>query len=164
MRFILFVLSVLFLAAPALAQDSPMDRAESELRSTLAPSGVAVERTAPDELRLVMPSDITFDFNRADVRYEFMPRVRDLADTLARYPEMSVSIVGHADAIGSDAYNQTLSERRAHAVAAALMEFGIAYRRIGASGMGEWQPIASNADPWGRARNRRVEIRIKAKQ
>ena len=158
--FLAFILAVL--AGPAFAQESEMDRAEQELRDTMAPAGVAVERAAPDELRLRMPSDITFAFNRADVRYEFMPRLRDLARTLSRYPGMSVEIIGHADAIGSDGYNQVLSERRAHSVGSALMEFGVSYARIGARGMGEWAPIASNDNEWGRAQNRRVEIRIKA--
>ncbi len=162
MRFAILALSIFLFAAPAAGQVSEMDAAESEMRSSLAPSGVAVERVAPDELRLVMPSDITFDFNRAEVRYEFMPRVADLARTLSRYPGMSVEIIGHADAVGSDEYNQRLSERRAQAVGAHLLNQGIDSRRIGARGLGEWSPIASNAEEWGRAQNRRVEIRIKA--
>lgn len=160
MRFAL-ALSLL-LATPAFAQESEMDRAETELRSTMAPAGVAMERVSPDELRLVMPSDITFDFNRAQVRYEFMPRVRELASTLARYQGMSVEIIGHADAIGSDGYNQRLSERRAEAVGAALMQHGIALPRIASRGLGEFSPIAPNTSEWGRAQNRRVEIRILA--
>jgi outer membrane protein OmpA-like peptidoglycan-associated protein len=163
MRLGLLVLTFLVLSvAPVRAQQSEMDRAESELRDSMAPAGVAVERVAPDELRLRMPSDITFDFDRADVRREFVPRLRDLARTLVRYPGMSVEVVGHADAIGPDDYNQVLSERRAQAVGAALTQFGVAWRRIGTSGMGEWAPIASNANEWGRAQNRRVEIQIKA--
>jgi outer membrane protein OmpA-like peptidoglycan-associated protein len=151
-------------AAPAYAQTTEeMNRAESALRSDLAPSGVAVERVAPDQILLRMPSDITFDFDRANVRREFIPRVRDLARTLNTYPSMSVGIVGHADALGSDAYNQELSERRAHSVGAALTDFGVTYRRINASGMGEMAPVDSNATEWGRARNRRVEIRLIAK-
>jgi outer membrane protein OmpA-like peptidoglycan-associated protein len=161
MRLAILSFAFLVLAAPAFAQQSEMDRAESELRDSMAPAGVAVERVAPDEVRLVMPSDITFDFDRADVRYEFAPRIRDLANTLVRYPGMSVEIVGHADAVGSDAYNQALSERRAYSVGALLRRYGIDYGRIGAQGMGEWEPIASNATEWGRAQNRRVEIRIK---
>jgi outer membrane protein OmpA-like peptidoglycan-associated protein len=75
---------------------------------------------------------------------------------------MSISVVGHADAIGSDRYNLELSERRAQSVGQALMQFGVAYARIDASGMGEWAPVASNATEWGRAQNRRVEISVKA--
>lgn len=164
MRRAIFAVLLLFMSTPAMAQQGPseLDRAEAELRDSMAPAGVAVERAAPDEVRLVMPSDITFDFNKSDVRYEFLPRVRDLARTLTTYPGMSVRIVGHADAIGGDAYNQELSERRARAVGAALRDYGVAYGRIGVEGHGEWEPIASNAHEWGRARNRRVEISIKA--
>jgi outer membrane protein OmpA-like peptidoglycan-associated protein len=164
----IFLLAAAFLAAsftPAFAQDSEMDRAERELRDAMAPAaeaGATVERVAPNEVRVRMPSDITFDFNRADLKYQFMPRISDLARTLNRYPGMQVSIVGHADAIGSDEYNHRLSERRAWSVSEALSQFGVDRYRINTSGMGEWAPIASNADEWGRARNRRVEINVRS--
>jgi outer membrane protein OmpA-like peptidoglycan-associated protein len=165
MRFAVLALAIFALATPALAQESEMDRAEAELRDSMAPAasaGARVERVAPDEIRVRMPSDITFDFNRADVKYEFMPRIQDLARTLSRYPRTSIMIVGHADAIGSDQYNLALSQRRAEAVAAALLNNGVPYRRVDTRGMGEWEPVASNANEWGRAQNRRVEISIKA--
>lgn len=161
MRFVIAALALLFTAAPALAQESEMDRAEAEMRSSMAPAGASVDRVAPDEVRVVMPSDITFDFNRAEVRYEFVRHLQGLAQTLSRYPSMSVTVVGHADAIGSDGYNQQLSERRAYSVSDVLRRYGVDYRRIAASGRGEWEPIASNGDEWGRARNRRVEISVK---
>ena len=163
MRRALIAATLFLFASPAFAQNAEMDAAESELRRDMAPAGVTVERVAPDEVRLIMPSDITFDFDRADVRYEFMPRIADLARTLNAHPRMSIAIIGHADAIGSDGYNQALSERRARAVGARLMDYGVGYHRISASGRGEWAPVASNDTPWGRARNRRVEISIQNK-
>jgi outer membrane protein OmpA-like peptidoglycan-associated protein len=147
-------------AAPAFAQQTEMDAAESALRSEMAPAGVAVDRVSPNEIRVTMPSDITFDFNRADVRSEFAPRVASLARTLNQHRGMRIEIIGHADAIGSDQYNQELSERRARAVGASLLDYGVSFDRISASGRGEWSPVASNDNEWGRARNRRVEIRI----
>ncbi|MGQ0533052.1 MAG: OmpA family protein [Caulobacteraceae bacterium] len=153
------------LFAPAMAQETEMDRAERELRDAMAPAasaGATVERVAPDEVRVRMPSDITFDFNRADVKYEFMPRIADLARTLSRYPGMQVSITGHADAIGSDEYNHRLSERRAWSVSEVLSQFGVGHYRIRTSGMGEWAPIATNSNEWGRAQNRRVEISVRS--
>jgi outer membrane protein OmpA-like peptidoglycan-associated protein len=166
MRFAVLVFALLSVAAaPALAQQTEMDRAERELRDSMAPAasaGATVERVAPDEIRVRMPSDITFDFNRADVRYEFLPRIHDLARTLARHPNIRVDIVGHADAIGSDAYNQDLSERRARSIGAALIDDGVQWQRVSATGRGEWEPIASNANEWGRARIRRVELRLRA--
>jgi outer membrane protein OmpA-like peptidoglycan-associated protein len=167
MRVIFSALALLaFFTAPTLAQDSveaQMSRAERELRDSMAPAGAEVQRTAPDEIRVRMPSDITFDFNRANVRYEFMPRVHDLSRTLNNYPMIAIEIVGHADAIGSDDYNMELSQRRARAVGAILLNDGVSYGRIDVSGRGEWEPIASNANEWGRAQNRRVEIRLSAK-
>jgi len=150
-------------AAPVLAQaQTEMDRAEQDLRASTPPSaGATIERRAPDEIVVSMPSDITFAFNSADVRYQFEPVIRNLAQTLDRHPGLVIDIVGHADAIGSDYYNQRLSERRAHSVGAALMDFGVDYGRIETSGRGEWEPIASNDSEWGRARNRRVEIHLK---
>jgi outer membrane protein OmpA-like peptidoglycan-associated protein len=150
-------------AAPVLAQaPSEMDRAESDLRATTPQaSGAIIERRAPDDLVVTMPSDITFAFNSAEVRHQFESVIQSLAQTLARYPGLAIDVVGHADAIGSDDYNLRLSERRAHSVGAALMDFGVDYDRIVASGRGEWEPIASNDTEWGRARNRRVEIHLK---
>jgi outer membrane protein OmpA-like peptidoglycan-associated protein len=150
-------------AAPVLAQaQTEMDRAESDLRATIPQaSGATIERRSPDEIVVSMPSDITFAFNSADVRYQFEPVIRSLARTLDRHPGLAIDIVGHADAIGSDDYNQRLSERRAHSVGASLMDFGVDYDRIETSGRGEWEPIASNDSEWGRARNRRVEIHLK---
>lgn len=162
------LLAVFFVAAafvPAFAQEAEMDRAERELRDAMAPAasqGATVERVAPDEVRVRMPSDITFDFNRADVKYQFMPHLTDLARTLSRYPNMRVSIVGHADARGSDDYNQRLSERRAWSVSEVLSQFGVDRYRINTAGMGEMSPIATNATDWGRAQNRRVEIAVRS--
>lgn len=163
MRSFILAAFLVFSVTPAFAQEAEMDRAERELRDAMAPSasaGAVVERTSPTEVRVRMPSDITFDFNRANVRYEFTPQIRQLAQTLSRYPHMSVTIIGHADAIGSDDYNLRLSERRARSVADALGDYGVGYRRIDTEGMGEMEPIATNANEWGRAQNRRVEIRI----
>ncbi len=161
------LLAIAFLAAsfaPAMAQDNDMDRAEREMRDAMAPAasqGAVVERVSPNEVRVRMPSDITFDFNRADVKYQFMPRIADLARTLSRYPRMQVSIIGHADAIGSDEYNHRLSERRAWSVSEVLSQYGVDHYRIRTSGMGEWEPIATNSTDWGRAQNRRVEISVR---
>jgi outer membrane protein OmpA-like peptidoglycan-associated protein len=150
-------------AAPAFAQNAAdMDRAEQELRSNMAPAGVAVERTSPTEIRLRMPSDITFDYDRAYVRHDFMARLHDLSRALQSHPGMSIEIVGHADARGSDDYNLDLSERRALSVGAVLRDDGVPRRSIETRGLGESDPIATNATDAGRARNRRVEIRLNA--
>ena len=79
---------------------------------------------------------------------------------LAQYPKTYIDVLGHTDSDGADAYNQTLSERRARSVADYLIGRGVQSARIGTRGYGETQPIASNATEEGKAANRRVEIKI----
>lgn len=136
-----------------------MDRQEQELRRQTAGTGVAIERRG-DELVLTMPTGITFAFDRYDVQPQFRPTLTRVAEVLGEYPRTMIDIYGHTDSVGSDAYNQTLSENRARAVANFLTAQGVQPVRIATMGYGESQPIADNATESGRAANRRVEIRI----
>ncbi|MGE3249761.1 MAG: OmpA family protein [Hyphomonadaceae bacterium] len=136
-----------------------MDRQEAQLRAQLRESDVDVVRQG-DDILLRLPADVTFDVDRAEVKSQFLPTIRDVARTLAEYPSTIVDVIGHADSTGTDAHNQELSERRAMAVGAVLINNGVQRERLAATGMGETQPIASNATAEGRARNRRVEIRL----
>ena len=136
-----------------------MDRQERAFRERLRGSGVTVRRVG-DELVLVMPGDITFATDSAVVEPRFDPVLNDVADVFMTYPATLIDIVGHADSRGSDAYNLALSERRANAVASALMARGVNGDRFYVAGMGERAPIASNDTDAGRAANRRVEIRV----
>lgn len=136
-----------------------MDRQEALLRKKLAGTGVRIVREG-DDIRLVMPSDITFDVDRASIKPRFYRTLNAVATVLNGFPETDVIVTGHTDSTGSAAYNQRLSERRALAVARYLQAQGVNPARIRAQGMGESMPIASNATEEGRARNRRVEIRI----
>ncbi len=140
-----------------------MDKQEAELRRRLKGTGVRIARDGND-IRLVMPSDITFDVDKAEIRPEFYRTLNAVAIVLNGFPETDVVITGHTDSTGSAAYNQRLSERRALAVARYLQAQGVDPRRIEARGMGESMPIASNATPEGRAQNRRVEIRIRPRR
>ena len=137
-----------------------MDRQEAELRRKLAGTGVRIVREGND-IRLVMPSDITFDVDRADIKPQFYRTLNAVAIVLNAYPETDVLIAGHTDSTGSDAYNQQLSERRAAAVMHYLVSQGVDPNRIQARGFGERYPIADNSTEQGRALNRRVEIRIR---
>lgn len=139
-----------------------MDRQEAALRERMRGTGVAVTRTAENEIALTMPSDITFAFDRADVQPQFMGAIQSVARNLADFSSTTVDVVGHTDSIGSDAYNQGLSQRRADSVARALIGNGVQPVRIVAVGRGETQPVASNASEAGRAQNRRVELRVRA--
>ncbi len=136
-----------------------MDRQEQELRRRTEGTGVVVERSG-DELILTMPSGITFAFDRYDIQPQFRPTLDQIAQTLTAYPQTMIDIYGHTDSVGTDAYNQTLSENRARSVASYLGTRGVQSVRMATRGFGETQPIADNATEEGRAANRRVEIRI----
>ena len=138
---------------------SYMDEQERKLRQQTAGSGVDVIRQG-DDLLLRMPSGITFAFNDASVQPQFRPTLDEVSSILSQYPKTYIDVYGHTDSDGSDAYNQTLSERRAQSVAGYLTSHGVQSARIATRGFGETQPIASNATEEGKAANRRVEIKI----
>lgn len=137
-----------------------MDRQEREMREALRDSGVGVRREGND-LRLIMPGDITFDTNSTEIKPQFYAVLNDVADVLEQYPATYVDVVGHADSVGDAAYNQRLSEQRAQAVAGYLIAQNVMRDRFYVGGLGETSPIASNDTPQGRAQNRRVEIIIR---
>jgi OOP family OmpA-OmpF porin len=99
-----------------------------------------------------------FDFNRATLKPAGRQVVAEAARVLREKPDLHVSVEGHTDSVGSDAYNMRLSERRASAVRDALVSEGVDASRITVKGWGETKPIASNDTAEGRAQNRRVEI------
>lgn len=136
-----------------------MDRQEAELRRQTAGTGVDVIRQG-DELLLRMPSGITFAFNRYDIQPQFQATLNEVAQTLNAYPSTMIDVLGHTDSVGSDAYNQTLSEQRAQSVANYLAARGVNRARIATRGYGETMPIADNMTEAGRSANRRVEIKV----
>lgn len=138
-----------------------MDAQEAKLRAQLRNTGVGVARTAQDEITLNMPSDITFDVDRSDVKPQFRDTLYNVAQTLREYESTTVDVAGHADSTGTDEYNMALSQRRADAVSAILTSNGVNPVRVVAVGFGESRPIASNDTPEGRAKNRRVEIKLR---
>ena len=137
-----------------------MDQQEADLRRETAGTGVDVIRQG-DDLILRMPSGITFAYNRYDIQPQFQSTLNEVASTLAQYNQTYIDIYGHTDSSGSDSYNQTLSERRAEAVAGYLSSRGVVRARMATRGFGESQllvnPERSEAD---RASNRRVEIKV----
>lgn len=126
---------------------------------SLQGTGVEVRRDG-DTIRLLVPSSVTFNFNKADIKPEFMPVLDKVATAINDYPDAAVRVEGHTDSIGTAAYNQGLSERRAQNVRGYLIEKGVKAERIEAQGYGLTRPIADNATDEGRARNRRVEVVI----
>lgn len=116
-----------------------------------------VEAGLVDGCRVEVPG-LYFDFNRATINAQSAPALRAIADLLGRYP-WNVTIEGHTDNVGSDAYNDDLSTRRAAAVRDALIrDHGVAAARLAAAGFGEGRPRETNDTIAGRARNRRVEL------
>jgi outer membrane protein OmpA-like peptidoglycan-associated protein len=134
-----------------------MDKQQAQLRAQLANTGVTVTRQG-DNIVLNMPSDVTFAFDRSDIQPQFYKVLDEVAGTMNQYPSTTIDVVGHADSVGTDVYNQALSERRASSVASYLTTRGVLPARLYVAGMGERQPIASNDTEAGRAQNRRVEI------
>lgn len=136
-----------------------LDKQEEELRQSLNGSGVRIERVG-DQLIVTLPEAITFDTDSDVVRGSLMNTMVELAESLRKYPDTVVELIGHTDDTGSSAYNQNLSTRRAQSVQYMLISEGVAADRTRAYGRGEQDPIASNASFEGRAANRRVEVII----
>ena len=134
-----------------------MDRQQAQLRQQLQGSGVDVQRQG-DNIVLAMPGDVLFAFNSDAVSPPFFGPLNAITQTINQYPATYVDVIGHADAVGGDAYNQDLSERRASSVASYLINQGVLRERLFVGGRGESQPRASNDTDAGRAQNRRVEI------
>lgn len=134
-----------------------MDQQQARLRAELQGSGVAVERRG-DDIVLNAPGDVLFAFNSDTITPQFFGPLDSISRTINEFPATYVDVIGHADAVGADAYNQELSERRASSVGSYLISRGVLRDRLFVGGRGESQPRASNDTEAGRAQNRRVEI------
>lgn len=113
-----------------------------------------------DRGTVVTFGDVLFDTGKAELRPGSLRNVQQLADFLRDNPERKVRVEGFTDSVGSDDYNQRLSERRAQSVAFALQRQGVTPERIVTAGYGEEYPVASNASAASRQMNRRVEVII----
>jgi outer membrane protein OmpA-like peptidoglycan-associated protein len=131
---------------------------KAAMESATQGTGVAVTQTADNQLKLEIPSDISFDTGRADIKPNLRPILDQFASGLANQPNTEVRIVGHTDNVGSDAVNNPLSLQRAQSARDYLASRGVNAGRMMIEGRGEREPIATNATADGRARNRRVEI------
>ena len=135
------------------------DQQQAKLRERLVNAGVQVQRDG-DNIHLIMPSDITFDTAQSDIKASFFETLNAVAEVLDEFDKTTVTVAGHADARGADAYNMDLSQRRALAVSNYLASQGVDAGRLRAIGYGETRPVADNATTAGQAANRRVEITI----
>ena len=116
---------------------------------------------APELVRVEL--DVKFDFDKSRVREESYSDIKNLADFMQQYPQTSTTVEGHTDSVGTDQYNQRLSERRAEAVRNVLVnEYGVEGGRVNSVGYGESRPVADNSTEEGRQINRRVEAEVEA--
>jgi outer membrane protein OmpA-like peptidoglycan-associated protein len=135
------------------------DNQERALREQMAGTGVNVVREG-DNITLDMPAAITFGFDSYALRPESFGVLDRVAETLREYDQTIIEVAGHTDSVGTQSYNQRLSEQRAQSVATFLGSRGINSQRMIVTGAGPNYPIASNDTDAGRASNRRVEITI----
>ena len=136
-----------------------MDVQEAKLREELQGTGVQVVREG-DNIRLIMPGNITFQTDSYNLRSDFYPVLNSVGIVLAKYGDTTLRVTGHTDNTGARSYNQNLSERRAQSVADYLVTREVARQRMLVEGMGYSQPIADNDSSEGRSKNRRAELYI----
>ncbi|HXI37112.1 MAG TPA: OmpA family protein [Burkholderiales bacterium] len=141
-----------------------MDSQKKDLEKNLAKeiqAGQARVESMPDHVvRITMTNQTAFDTNSSTIKPGFDSTMDKLADVVVRYGKTTLVVVGHTDNVGSDSYNQKLSERRAAAVAQYFESRRVNPVRLSVSGKGESSPVASNASEAGRQQNRRVEIYV----
>ena len=135
-----------------------MQEQKATMEQATQGTGVNVTQTADNQLKLEIPSDISFDPGRYDIKPNLRPILDRFATTLNQNPVTRITIVGHTDSTGSDAVNNPLSVNRAAATRDYLVARGVATNRIAIDGRGPREPVADNATAAGRAMNRRVEI------
>ena len=160
---IIVMLFLLIFSLPALAALTTTQMRENSIRiNALELKNLDILNSeAPKEITIVLDErSLNFDFDKSNIK----PQYYDLLKNIKEFVEQNnyeITIVGHTDSVGSNAYNFKLSRRRAESVKAKLLEFGLAEDRIvGIEAMGEEQPIATNATKEGRAQNRRVEFKL----
>ncbi len=135
-----------------------MQEQRAAMETATKGTGVTVSQTSDNQLKLEIPSDISFDSGSYQIKSNLRPILDRFAVTLNQNPVTTVKIIGHTDNRGSDAINNPLSVNRADATRDYLVTRGVALNRIAIDGRGSREPIASNNTAEGRAMNRRVEI------
>lgn len=135
-----------------------MQQQKAAMEQATQGTGVSVSQTPDNQLKLDIPSDVSFDSGRYDIKSNLRPILDRFATTLNQNTRSTVRIIGHTDSTGSDATNQRLSLNRAKATRDYLVARGVASGRISIDGRGSLDPVADNSTAAGRARNRRVEI------
>jgi outer membrane protein OmpA-like peptidoglycan-associated protein len=146
-------------AAVAAVALNQRDQANEETARVQAELDAMKATPTPRGLVLTL-GDVMFDTGRAELKSGGARKIEQVAQFLTEHPDRRVQIDGFTDSVGSDSFNEDLSQRRADAVKAALVSRGVAPARIGTEGYGKAYPVASNNDSGGRQLNRRVEVVI----
>ena len=137
-----------------------MQDQKKQMEEATAGTGVAVTQTPDNRLKLDIPSDISFDVGRADIKSNFRSVLDTFASGLVKNPASTVTIIGHTDSTGSDAVNNPLSINRAAAARDYLTTRGVASNRFTIDGRGSREPLVANDTAANKAKNRRVEIYV----
>jgi outer membrane protein OmpA-like peptidoglycan-associated protein len=137
-----------------------MQEQKATMERATAGTGVGVSQTPDNQLKLDIPSDVSFATGRSDISSSFAPILNQFATSLNQNQVTTVSIIGHTDSTGSDAINNPLSVDRANAARDYLVSRGVARNRIMTEGRGSREPIADNSNAQTRAKNRRVEVYV----
>ena len=135
-----------------------MEAQKREMQAATQGTGIAVTQTPNNELKLAIPSDVSFDTGRSAIKPNFAPILNQFANGLRNNPNAEVRIIGHTDSTGTDAINNPLSVERAASTRDYLISRGVSPTAFKIEGMGARQPVADNGTDVGRAQNRRVEI------
>ncbi|MDO8300906.1 OmpA family protein [Lacisediminimonas sp.] len=143
---------------------SRMEQQKRQMQQATQGTGVQVTQTQDNRIKVEIPSDISFDSGRSDIKPNFRPVLDKFASTLAENTGTRINIVGHTDNTGSDAINDPLSVNRAARTRDYLVSRGVASNRFAIDGRGSHEPLAANDTESNRARNRRVEIYVAEQQ
>lgn len=135
-----------------------MENKKAAMEKATAGTGVQVTQTADNQLKINIPSDISFDKGHADIKPALHTILDQFANGVSSQPKTEIRIVGYTDSTGSDAINMPLSVNRASSTRDYLVSRGVAANRIVIDGRGDKDPIGDNSTEAGRAKNRRVEI------
>ena len=145
---------------PVPVAPTPMAAPKPASAPTAPPAPAAAVIVAPTSEKVTFAADAFFDFDKSVLKPEGKAKLDDLVSKMGGLNLEVIIAVGHTDSVGTNAYNQSLSVRRADAVKNYLVEKGVEKNRVYTEGKGETQPVADNKTAEGRAKNRRVEIEV----